>query len=89
MDDRLIRISLPQLSAERRGELNKLAAQYAESAKQSIRHIRHDAMEAVKQVEKAEDTRRLNEEEIQKITDEFSALVEEHLKFKQKDIATI
>jgi len=88
-DGTLIRVPLPALTEERRKELAKVAAQYAEQAKQSVRHVRQDAMEAVKQVEKSEDDRRRGEEEIQKLTEKYNALIAETLEAKQKDIMSI
>ena len=92
-DGTLIRISLPALSEERRRELSKVAGNYAEQAKQSVRRVRHDAMEGVKQLEKdkaiSEDARRTHEDEIQKLTDAFVAEIDRHLKAKQVDMMTV
>jgi ribosome recycling factor len=88
-DGTLIRVPLPALTEERRKELAKVAASYGEQAKQAVRHLRHEGMEAVKQVEKAEDDRKRAEDEIQKLTDRYTSLIEEHLKAKQADIMTI
>lgn len=92
-DGTLIRIPLPAPSEERRRELSKIAAGYAEQARQSIRHVRHDAMEGVKQLERdkivSEDGRRVHEDEIQKLTDKFVSDVDQHVKAKQADIMTI
>jgi ribosome recycling factor len=92
-DGTLIRISLPQLTEERRGELSKVAAGYAEQARQSVRRARHDAMLGVSELEKAklvsEDDRRRHEEEVQKLTDKYVAEVDSILKSKQSDIMTV
>ncbi|MDR1477288.1 MAG: ribosome recycling factor [Rickettsiales bacterium] len=92
-DGTLIRISLPALNEERRRELSKVAGNYAEQAKQSVRRVRHDAMEGVRQLEKdkaiSEDARRAHEDGIQKLTDGFVADIDRHLKAKQADIMTV
>ena len=88
-DGTLIRVPLPALTEERRKELAKVAGTYAEQAKQAVRRVRQEGMEAVKQVEKAEDDRKRGEEEIQKLTDKYTSLIEETLKAKQTDIMTI
>ena len=88
-DGTLIRIPLPALTEERRKELTKVAAGYAEQAKQSIRRLRKDALDAAREIEKAEDARRLNEEAVQKLTDSFVGRIDEALKVKQSDIMSI
>ena len=92
-DGTLIRITLPTLTEERRKELVKVANNYSEQSKVSIRNIRREGMDGVKTLEKdkviSEDERKSNEEEIQKITDKFIAEVDEHLKTKQSEIMSI
>lgn len=92
-DGTLIRITLPTLTEERRKELVKVANNYSEQSKVSIRNIRREGMDGVKTLEKdkviSEDERKSNEEEIQKITDKFIAEVDEHLKTKQTEIMSI
>jgi ribosome recycling factor len=92
-DGTLVRIPIPTLTEERRKELSKVASNYAEQTKVSIRNVRRDGMEAVKSMEKekliSEDDRKSYEEEIQKLTDTFVSEVEKHFNEKQKDIMTI
>ncbi|MDR2098503.1 MAG: ribosome recycling factor [Rickettsiales bacterium] len=92
-DGTLRRITLPALTEERRRELSKVAGNYAEQARQSVRRIRHEGMLSVAELEKSkllsEDDRRRAEEEIQKITDKFVADIDGHLKSKQADIMTV
>jgi ribosome recycling factor len=92
-DGTLIRISLPQLTEERRRELSKVAGGYAEAAKQSIRRVRKAGMDAVEALKKdklaSEDECRLHEEEIQKLTDRYVGDADGHLKSKQSDIMTV
>ena len=90
VDSTLIRLPIPDLSEERRKELVKLAAKYAEAAKVSVRNIRRDGMDMTKKQEKdkeisEDDSRRLSDE-IQKLTDAHIQEVEEVLVQKEKDI---
>ena len=92
-DGTLIRITLPTLTEERRKELVKVANNYCEQAKVSIRNIRRDGMDGVKALEKdkliSEDERKTSEDEIQKLTDKFIGEIDEHLKTKQSEIMSI
>lgn len=93
IDGQIIRVPLPPLSAERRQELAKLAAKYAEDAKVAIRNVRRDAMDFVKGLEKnkeiSEDELRKLSDSIQELTDEFSKQAESLLADKQKDITQV
>ncbi|MDR3126336.1 MAG: ribosome recycling factor [Rickettsiales bacterium] len=88
-DGTLIRISIPPLTEERRRELTKVAGGYGEDAKVAVRLIRKDAMEEAREIEKSEDQQRLNEAEIQKLTDRRIAEIEGLVKSKQADIMSI
>ena len=81
---------LPDLTAERRKELAKLAGGYAENAKIAIRNVRRDGMEALKDDEKkkdiGEDERKRGEDEVQKLTDKFVAQADEAAAAKEKEI---
>ena len=89
----LIRIPVPDLSAERRDELVKVAKKYAETARVSIRNVRRDAIEQARKGEKdgeyGEDERRGLETQLQKLTDEYVAKIDELLASKEKDITTL
>ncbi len=52
MDGQLLRIPLPELNQERRKELSKLAAKYAEAARVAVRNVRRDGMDLLKRLEK-------------------------------------
>src|SRR5436305_5707013 len=52
MDGQLLRVPLPELNEERRKELTKLAAKYAEAARVAVRNVRRDGMELLKKLEK-------------------------------------
>lgn len=90
VDSTLIRLPIPDLSEERRKELVKLAAKYAEAAKVSVRNVRRDGMDATKKQEKdkhiSEDESRRISDEIQKLTDTHIQEIDELLIQKEKDI---
>ncbi|MDD5044141.1 MAG: ribosome recycling factor [Candidatus Omnitrophica bacterium] len=89
-DGKLVRLSIPQLSKERREELAKLIKKMAEDGRISLRTIRRDANEAAKKMEDdkiiSEDERFRVQDEIQKITDRHIAKIEETLKTKEKEV---
>jgi len=89
----LIRLPIPDLSAERRVELAKVAGKYAEQARIAIRNVRRDSIEDVRKLEKdgefGEDERHGLEAKIQKLTDDAVARVDSMLAAKEKDIKTV
>lgn len=86
----LIRVPIPELNEERRKELTKVAGQYAESTRISIRNIRRDGMDDIKKdSDLSEDDKKHNSEEVQKLTDEKIKVVDEMLVAKDKDIMTV
>ena len=93
VDGKLIRISLPDLSKERRQEMVKSARKLAEDGRVSIRHVRREAIETLKTEQKAgditEDDLSLGEKEVQKLTDAYVKKVDEHLTAKEEDILTV
>jgi len=85
-----IRISVPQLTEERRKEFTKVVAKYAEEAKVSCRNIRRDALDIIKKDKtNSEDLRKMQEEEIQKLTDEFTKKIDDLCAAKQAEIMKI
>ena len=92
-DGQMIRVPLPELSQERRLELTKIAAKYAEQGRVSIRNVRRDGMDHLKQLLKdsiiSEDDHRHMSEAIQKLTDEFVKKADEMLEIKEKEITQI
>jgi len=92
-DGQLVRIPIPELTAERRAELSKVAHKYAEQARVAIRNVRRDGMEALKKAEKdgkiAQDEHRRRGEEVQKLTDRFIKTVDDTLATKEKEIKTV
>jgi len=88
----IIRINVPVLTEDRRKILVKQAMHEGEIAKVSIRAARKDGNESLKKLQKdgvAEDLVKDAEEEVQKMTNEFSVQVDNLVKAKEKDIMTI
>ena len=90
IDGQLIRLPIPDLTEERRSELAKLVGQYAEKAKISIRNVRRDGNDALKADENkkeiSEDDRKRLETEVQKLTDDMIAVIDESGANKEKEI---
>jgi ribosome recycling factor len=86
----LIRVPIPELNEERRKELTKVAGQYAESTRVSIRNIRRDGMDDVKKdKDLSEDDKKRESDNVQKLTDEKIKIVDDMLAAKEKDIMTV
>lgn len=92
-DGKVIRISIPALTEERRKELVKVAKGKAEEARVAIRNIRRDGNEEVKTAEKdghvSEDVSKKTLEEIQKITDEYIENINKFLDAKEAEIMEV
>jgi len=92
-DGSVIRISIPQLTEERRKELAKLVKKEAEDAKVAVRNIRRDANDDLKKLEKngeiTEDEHRGYADDIQKVTDEHIAKIDQITKEKEKEILEV
>ena len=87
----IIRLIIPELNEERRKELAKLAATYAESAKIAIRNVRKDGMDKIKRLRAegmSEDEAQIWSDDIQELTDRMTVSVEELQKEKQAEIVT-
>ena len=86
----VIRVPLPPLTEERRKEMTKVVRHEAENARVAIRNIRRDANQHLKGLIKdehlAKDDEHRAEEEVQKLTDQFVAKVDELLKAKEQDL---
>ena len=86
----LIRVPVPELNEERRKELSKVAGQYAESTRVSIRNIRRDGMDDVKKdSDYSEDDKKRESDNVQSLTDEKIKIVDEMYAGKEKDIMTV
>ncbi len=92
-DGNVIRLAVPALTEERRKELVKVVKKEAEEAKVAVRNVRRDANDDLKKLEKngeiTEDDLRGYSEDIQKLTDEFIAKVDETAKEKEKEILAV
>ena len=92
-DGSTIRLNIPPLTSDRRKELVKIAAKIAEEGKVSVRNIRRDAIDSVRKQEKnsevSEDEAKDLQDKIQKLTDKYTAKVDELLAEKEKDITTV
>ncbi len=92
-DGQNLRIPLPELNEERRKEIAKVAGQYAEQSKVSIRHVRRDGMEALKKAEKdgdmGQDEARSLSDQVQKSTDDMIAEVDKILAAKETEIMQV
>ena len=88
----IIMLPIPELNEERRRELTKVAAQYAEHARVAIRNVRRDGMDKVKKAKTSgmsEDDQKFWEEEIQSLTNRMIARVDEVLEAKQAEIMQV
>ena len=92
-DGNLVRVPIPPLSEERRQELAKVAARYAEQARVAVRNVRRDGMDQLKRMEKdneiSEDIQRRKGDDIQKLTDEHIKLIDEALAQKEAEIMQV
>ena len=88
-DGNSLRLMLPELNEERRKQLVKQTKNLGEEAKVAIRNIRRDSIDEYKKMQKnseiTEDDLKSNEEDIQKITDKYTAIVDKRLEDKEKE----
>ncbi|BAQ69245.1 ribosome recycling factor [Rhodovulum sulfidophilum] len=88
----IIMLPIPELNEERRKELTKVAAQYAEQARVAVRNVRRDGMEQLKKAKAAgmgEDDNKIWHDEIQALTDNYIAQVDKALETKQQEIMQV
>ena len=92
-DGRVIRLAFPQLTEERRKELVKQIAKYAEGGKVAIRNIRRDAVESFKTLKKngeiTEDDLKGAEKDIQKMTDDYCKEIDALLAKKETELMAV
>lgn len=92
-DGRVIRLSFPQLTEERRKELVNLVRKYGEEGKVAVRNIRRDAMDKFKAMKKkseiTEDDMKNMEKDIQQLTDEYIKEVDNITAKKEKELFSI
>ena len=88
----VIRLPIPELNEERRKELSKVASQYAENTRISIRNVRKDGMDILKKAKSdglSEDEVILWSDEIQDLTNQFIAKTDETLETKKSEIMAV
>ena len=92
-DGKVVRLPIPQLTEERRKDLVKLVRRYAEEGKVAIRNVRRDIMrhleELVRNGDVGDDEERRGEGQVQKLTDEHVARIDEMLKHKESEIMEV
>ncbi|MBN3941411.1 MULTISPECIES: ribosome recycling factor [unclassified Nostoc] len=92
-DGSVIRLNIPPLTSERRKEFVKMASKYAEEGRVAIRNIRRDAIDAIRKQEKAseisKDESKDQQDNLQKLTNEYNAKIDALLAEKEKDITTV
>lgn len=88
----IIMLPIPELNEERRRELSKVAAQYAEHARVAIRNVRRDGMDQLKKAKAAgmgEDDHKIWSDEVQDLTDNYIHSVDAALEHKQQEIMQV
>jgi len=92
-DGVVIRLNIPQLTAERRAEIVKTVKKKAEEAKVAVRNIRRELIDEIKQLEKdktvSEDDSKKGQEKAQKLTDKIVKDIDEILEKKEKEIMEV
>jgi ribosome recycling factor len=93
VEGQLLRIPIPELNAERRQELVKVAHKYAEQARIAVRHVRRDGLDHAKKEEKdgtlSQDAHHVLAEQIQKLTDATIAEIDQMLAHKEAEITQV
>jgi ribosome recycling factor len=88
----IIMLPIPELNEERRRELAKVAASYAEHARVAVRNLRRDGMDQIKKAKTdglSEDDAKFWEEEVQELTNSYIKLVDQTLAIKQGEIMQV
>lgn len=93
VDGTTVRVPIPQLSEERRTELTKVAARYAEAARVAVRNVRRDGMEQLKRMEKdgelSQDDHHKAADSVQEVTDSEIKQINDLLAAKEAEIMTV
>lgn len=93
VEGQLMRIPIPELNAERRQEIVKVAHKYAEQARVAVRNVRRDGMEVLKKLEKdgsiSQDDHRTKADEVQKLTDRTIKTIDEALAAKEAEVTQV
>jgi len=88
----IIMLPIPELNEERRRDLSRVAATYAEHARVAVRNLRRDGMDQIKKAKAAgmsEDEQKLWSEEIQDLTNKYIGMVDKALDEKQQEIMQV
>lgn len=92
-DGEVIRLTIPQLTSERRKELSKVVAKQAEEGKVALRNIRRDALKAYEKLQKekklSEDNVKDLSSDLQKLTDEYMKKIDSIYKQKEKELLKV
>jgi ribosome recycling factor len=92
-DGKVIRLTVPTLTEERRKQLAKQIGKFAEDARVAIRNARRDANDKLKALAKdkkvSEDEERRGHDQIQKTTDRFTSKIDELAKKKEQEVMTV
>ena len=92
-EGQVMRVPIPELNEERRRELTRVAAKYAEDARIAVRHVRRDGIEALRRLEKdgeiSQDEHRKVEKDVQLLTDGHIKRIDETLAQKDKEILQV
>jgi ribosome recycling factor len=88
-----IRVPIPDLNEERRRNLTRVAAKYAEDARVSVRNVRRDGIETLRRLEKeselSQDEHRKQQREVQHLTDDYIRRIDEALMQKDREILQV
>jgi ribosome recycling factor len=89
-EGQVLRIRIPELNEQRRKEMVKVAHKYAEEAKIAVRHVRRDGIDLIKKLEKdgdfTKDDVTRQSDQVQKVTDQHIAEIDQALAAKEKEI---
>ena len=92
-EGQVIRVPIPDLNEERRRELTRVSARYAEEARVSVRHVRRDGIEVLRRREKeadiSQDQQRKLQQEVQHLTDDYIKRIDEALAQKDREILQV
>ena len=92
-EGQVIRVPIPDLNEERRRELTRVSARYAEQARISVRNVRRDGIEVLRRREKgaeiSQDEQRKLQQEIQHLTDDYIGRIDEALAQKDTEILQV
>ncbi|MDE0589652.1 ribosome recycling factor [Halocynthiibacter sp. C4] len=88
----IIMLPIPELNEERRRDLTRVAAQYAENARVSVRNVRRDGMDQLKKAKNdgmSEDDHKIWSDEVQDLTDKYISSIDSALEAKQAEIMQV